>query len=121
MGFDLFVYLKLMMCPETGKPYYFGPKLEKIYGVPEFVIPKNLRDYLQGRGHHFFAYLRFLDYSERTEVDLAEFLENYPEWEEVLNDESYEDYWSEEDHVNFKNLLNYLKNLGYPFTLSWSY
>lgn len=121
MGFDLYIHLKLMMCPQTGSPYYFGPNLTKMYGVPTFVIPEHLRPYLQGRGHHFFAYLRFLEYSEREEVDLVEFLENYPEWKDVQTDDSYDEDWTQEDHNKFASLLEYLHALGYPFSIGWSY
>lgn len=121
MGFDLYIHLKLMMCPIKGKPFYYGKNLEKIYEILDFSVPEDIRSYLVGRGHHFFAYLRFLDYSEQTEVDLEPFLENYPEWREILEDEAYESYWTQEDHNKFAELLEYLHELPYPFSISWSY
>lgn len=121
MGFDLYIYLKLMMCPLKGKPFYYGKNLEKIYEIPEFTVPEHLRHYLVGRGSHFFAYLRFLDYSERTDVDLEEFLENYPEWREVQQDDSYDEDWTQENHNTFAELLEYLYELPCPFSICWSY
>lgn len=111
-----------MMCPKEGKPFYYGKNYEKIYSIPEFTVPEDLRSYLEGRGRHFFAYLRSItDYSERTEVDLEEFLENYPEWQEVLNDEAYDEDWTQDDHMKFADLLEYLQELPYSFNIGWSY
>ena len=121
MGFDLFIHLKLMMCPETGKPFYFGDTFQKIYTIPEFTVPENLREYLQGRGHQFHAYITEFP-RDVTEIDLELFLEEFPSWEAVLNDPSYDKYyWTHKDHMKFEELLKYLATLGYPFSVSWSY
>jgi hypothetical protein len=123
MGFDLFIYLKCMMCPQKGKPYYYGPNLEKIYELPDFTIPEALRPYLQGRGHQFHAYLQGLNIDDQTEVDLDTFLECYPSWEDVEAHNSYEETmgWEKEDHEQFKALLESLHFLQCPFSVSWSY
>lgn len=121
MGFDLYIHLNLLICPKTGKPYYFDHNLEKIYDLPDFIIPKHLRPYLQGRGPQFHVYLQNLNTEGQTEVDLEEFLENYPEWKEVFNDEAYDNTWTQEDHNTFADLLEYLHTLSYPFRISWSY
>lgn len=121
MGFDLYIHLNLLMCPQKGKPYYFGPNLEKVYDLPDFTIPQHLHPYLQGRGPQFLAYLQNLNTDEQREVDLEEFLENYPEWKDVANDEDYDTAWTQEDHNTFADLLEYLHRLSYPFRISWSY
>lgn len=121
MGFDLYIQLKMMMCPETGKPFYYGKNFEKVYEVPEFTIPEPLRKYLVGRGRHFFPYIHPLNARDRMEADLEEFLENYPEWREVVEDEYYDESWTMEDHDTFADLLEYLHTLPCSFSVSWSY
>lgn len=123
MGFDLFIYLKLMMCPETGKPFYFGPNLEKVYTLPECTIPEDLRPYLQGRGHFFFAYIENLDTYASSETDVETFLEYYPSWEEVKQHSSFEEdiSWGKKDHIKFKELLEFLAKQAGSYSVSWSW
>ena len=122
MGFDLFIHLKLMMCDTTGKPYYFGENLEKKYETPVFELPPHLIPYLQGRGHFFHAYIDHIEANGMGyEVDVSTMLEDYPSWEDVINHPSYDDCWTEKDHEQFKELLECLESLPYPFSVSWSY
>lgn len=122
MGFDLFIHLKLTMCENTGKPYYFDKSLVKKYDYPEINIPEELRKYLYGRGHFFHAYVDPIeDQDIGFEVDVCEFLDSFPDWKEVTEHDRYDDYWTEEDHNNFKALLECLESLPYPFSVSWSY
>ena len=122
MGFDLFIHHKLMMCDITGKPYYFGENLEKVYEFPEFKLPEKLVEYLQGRGRFFHAYTdRFEEAGVGFEVDVCEFLDQFPDWEEVQGHEQYDEFWTKEDHENFKELLECLESLPCPFSVSWSY
>lgn len=120
MGFDLYINLKLMMCPKTGKPYYFDTNFEKVYGLEDFTIPDHLRPYLMGRGRQFHAYI---ESHEQSEVDVDTFLECYPSWDDVKDHALYQSHmdWEKEDHEKFKELLEYLQFLRYPFSVSWSY
>lgn len=123
MGFDLYIHLKLLLCPQTGKPYYFGKDLEKIYTLPDITIPEKLRPYLQGRGHYFFAYIENLDTYAMSETDIETFLEYYPSWEEVKGHSSFEDemFWKKKDHDNFKELLEFLVKQPGSYSVSWSW
>ena len=46
MGFDLFIHMTLMMDEATGKPFYYGAGIEKVYELPTVNIPEELRKYL---------------------------------------------------------------------------
>jgi hypothetical protein len=126
MGFDLYIYLKLMMCPETGKPYYFGPNLEKVYTLPGVTIPEHLHKYLKGRGSQFHAYVHEFTLADQSSADVNEFLNEYPLWKQITSsewyDETWEEYWTEKEHDEFRELLVYLnESLDCQFTVEWSY
>ncbi len=130
MGFDICITLNLMMCPETGKPFAYGSdpvtgQFTKLYDFSNLVVPEHLRPYLSGRGHLFHAYTDHLQHDNPgLEVDLQEFLEFYPSWEDVQTHSSYDkedDYWQEEDHTKFKELLEWCAKSPYNFNVCWSY
>ena len=123
MGFDLFIHMSFMMCPTSGKPYYFNDEFERKYDMPTIEIPENLRKYLYGRGSHFHVYTKRFIRRGLSEVDVDDFLEKYPSWRKYKNSDSSEEnqYWTREDHKNFKNLLRFLANQEVSFTVSWSY
>jgi hypothetical protein len=127
MGFDLLIHVQYNLCPETGKPYYYAKKtFEKVYDLPEIIIPEDLRPYLVGRGKIFHAYIQEFKISDLFETDAQSFLHYYPLWNEVLKsdwyDETWEGIWDEKDHNAFRELLVHLVNdYTCGFTLSWSY
>lgn len=130
MGFDLYIQLSLTMCPETGKPYYYGTtketgKFEKIYELPDIEIPKQYRKYLYGRGHFFHVYTDYFNENDVFDVSTNVFLEHYPTWETFTQSSYYTDddpdAWTKEDHIGFKKLLTYLSKQDLPFAVSWSY
>lgn len=110
------------MCPETGKPYYYDEDLKKVYDFPDFQIPEDLRKYLQGRGHFFHAYAdHFEEEGLGFEVEVCEFLDCFPDWEQVKEHTQYDESWTQEDHDRFKELLECLESLPASFSVSWSY
>lgn len=125
MGFDITVSIMLHLCPETGKPYYYGSSGDghgtKIYGLPPIEVPKDLRMYLIGRGHHFHAYTEYFNEMEQYDVDVEEFLLHYPSWEEVVENVNYDEEWTKEDHEGFENLLAWCSGQSYMYRVSWSY
>jgi len=130
MGFDLYIQLNLHMCPETGKPYYYGTnketkRIEKMYELPAIEIPKKYRNYLYGRGHQFHVYTDYFNNNDVYDVSVNVFLEHFPSWDEFAESEYYTDddpdAWKQEDHETFHKLLVYLSEQPYPFTVSWSY
>ena len=124
MGFDLYIHMTLLMDETTGKPYYYGKNSEKIYELPTFEIPEELRKYLYGRGHYFHVHTDKFNRKDIFEVNVSTFLEKYPSWRRFVESDYYdEDYmdWTREDHKNFKKLLEFLADQPVGFTVSWSY
>ena len=121
MGFDLNIEMCLHMCPDTGKPYYYGKNFEKVYEIPSLEIPNELKPYLEQRGHYLHAYTFGWNEEEIYSTDLESFLEEFPDWEDVVDHPSYDEYWTEEDHNKFKKLLIILSACRASFRVSWSY
>jgi hypothetical protein len=131
MGFDINVDLCYNMCSETGKPYYYHydtetKKMLRVYELPQVEVPKELRQYLVGRGHLFFAYTQYFNDNDMGYCISADvFLDHYPSWEEVMEHEEFRDdvpdFWNEDDHNGFKKLLEWCVKQDYCFQVSWSY
>jgi len=124
MGFDLFIHMTMLMDAETGKPFYYGKNGEKVYELPVVEIPEELRKYLYGRGHHFHVYTEKFNRKDIFEVSVSTFLERFPSWRKFEESDYYAeepDYWTREDHKNFKKLLKHLESQSPGFTVSWSY
>ena len=122
MGFDMNVMMELFMCPATGSPYYYTKNFEKVYDLSNLiVVPEDLRNYLNGRGHIFHAYTDYFDARDVSDVSVEEFLEQFPKWKEVKKSGYYEpDYdWSQEDHKTFKKLLKWCCKQDVNFKVSW--
>jgi len=130
MGFDINICVQLLMCPETGKPYYLhwdkeAKKVTKEYSIPTIEIPEQLRKYLVGRGHLFHAYTEYFNERDIYSTDVRTFQEHYPSWDDVIQNDNYsDDYadaWNEEDHKNFEKLFEFLNDQEVTYTICWSY
>lgn len=121
MGFDIAIEMIMGMCKETGKPYYHGKNFEHMYDISHIVVPEHLREYLEGRGPIFHAYTSDFNYENRYEVPVYEFLEHYPSWKEVHEEYADHDYWTENDHNKFKELLEWCEKQAVSFRVNWSY
>ena len=130
MGFDINICLELLLCPSTGKPFYYfynqvTRTTEKIYDIPEIQIPPPLRKYLVGRGHLFHVYTDYFNDQDIFKTDVRAFLNEYPDWETVMESpyytDDYEGAWNEDDHCAFKELLEFLVNQDVTYTILWSY
>lgn len=130
MGFDINVSLDLQMCADTGRPYVWGPKFEKIYDInlANYTIPEELRRYAVGRGSIFYVYTKHFNEQDTYNVTTDMFLDEYPSWNTVMESDVYKNYyyydndWTEENHNGFKALLEWCaRNNGASFRVSWSY
>lgn len=130
MGFDINICLELLLCPSTGKPYYYGYNqdtltLGKVYALPDTQIPGHLRKYLVGRGHLFHAYTEYFNQQDIFKTNVQTFLDVYPDWSTVMESQfytdEYEDAWNEDDHTAFKELLVFLTTQEATYTILWSY
>ena len=118
MGFDINITMCLRMSPITGRPYHYGEG-RKVDGLPDLHVPEHLRPYMQGRGPIFHAYTHIFNEESRFNVDVVEFLEHFPSWKYVQDDDN--DYWSEKDHCLFKELLEWCARQSVEFRVDWSY
>lgn len=121
MGFDINIEMVLSMCAETGKPYSYGKDLERVYDFSTILVPQELKQYLVGRGPVFHAYTQHFNYEDRYNVPVYEFLEHYPSWDSVQEEYADHEYWTEEDHNKFKELLEWCKAQRVSFRVDWSY
>jgi hypothetical protein len=130
MGFDINLCLELFLCPITGKPFYYSYNkttriTEKIYAIPDTQIPIHLHKYLVGRGHLFHAYTEHFNEQDIFKTDVRTFLNEYPDWETVMESQhytdEYADAWNEDDHLAFKELLEFLVHQEATYTILWSY
>ncbi len=128
MGFDINITMNMLMCPGSGKPFYYKYNKEtkvvdKIYEYPNLDVPGKMCEYLEGRGHIFHAYTHMFNEKEVYNVSVEEFLEEYPTWEDVLESDHYDKYgyWCEEDHEGFKRLLEWCCEQDVSFRVTWSY
>jgi hypothetical protein len=124
MGFDYHISIHLAISPETGLPFTYGSKWEKIPYEPEkHVVPEHLRRYLEGSGRFFHSYMpkdhgvRFIEVVDRWFVV-------FPSWESICKKHTAAErechQWTEENHNEFKELIVWLNNNLYA-TVSWSY
>lgn len=121
MGFDINIDMIMHMCEHTGKPYYYGKDLNRVYEIPTLEVPQELKEYFVGRGPVFHAYTSHFNMEDRYSASVYEFLEHYPSWKEVQEDYEDHDYWTEDDHKKFKQLLEWCQTQRPSFRVSWSY
>ena len=110
MGFDLTITINLYIDPKTGLPFVWGPGLtQKPYVPSEYIVPEKYRKWLDQRGHHFHAYIQKFN-SDTDSIDTWTFLEEYPDWDDVLKkiggNAKYSD-WTKSDHDDFKEALKW--------------
>ena len=123
MGFDISVILKIGLHPETGVPFVWSNETpDRLpFNPADFVVPAEHRHVLRGRGPIFHAYTERFNREDRYEVGAAEFLEDFPTWEEVKNHDRYYDEWTEDDHNKFKAAIEWFAAASYVYNLEWSY
>ena len=116
-----------MICSDTGKPYYYAADVRssfmRIYDLSKLVVPKTYRRFLNQRGGIFHAYTTnvFEDYNTLG-VSIADFLEKYPSWTAVKAfDEECNLYWTEKDHNEFKEALEWFNKDCIQYRINWSY
>lgn len=131
MTFHIRFYISLDICSETAKPYYCKKNketgnFEKHYSIPDIIIPEHLRKYIELKGDMFYAYINYFYENEQdvTNVHVEEFECWYPSWEEVIHSEHYDpdnNSWTEEDHLNFKELVDWCVKQDADFHIYWMY
>lgn len=128
MGFDLVIHAEFMLCPDTGKPYYYGKdgnnKLICVYDLSPIVVPPEHRKFLTLRGGFLHSYTtRIFENDDILEATPATMLDIFPSWEDIkANEPDCEPYWSEADHNGFKEALEWMDSKSpIQYRLHWSY
>jgi hypothetical protein len=129
MGFDLTIRLDLEIDEKTGMPYVYynnnGSLDKRPYDPMEFKIPEEYSKYIEQRGGQFHSYVKkFPEHSHKSWP--RDFLQLYPDWETVKNDNYLkdEDYWTIDDHNKFKKFLEWMVSKSPVislFEIHWSY
>jgi hypothetical protein len=111
---------------KTGLPFVYyineGFLDKKPYDPVEFQIPQQYRKYIVQRGCHFHNYIKEFS-PDCIKCTVKDFLDLYPEWSNIKED-IYDFEWSEKEHEEFKDSLNWMVNKS-PyiclFDIYWSY
>ena len=129
MGFDLTVECALHVCEKTGKLFYYGNdstgNFVRVYDPINIEVPEEHRAEMVQRGRILHVYTDEFNDRDIFNVDIWDFLENFPSWKAVRDWMSkYEwslDDWNEEKHKKFKAALEWCSTTQFPFRVSWSY
>ena len=127
MGFDLIIRSELMICSDTGKPYYYTQSSSRnlsmrIYDLSKLAVPKEHRRFLNQRGSIFHAYTTCVfDNDDICDAPVYDFLEKYPSWEMVKIYDDECTYWTEKDHNEFKAALEWFSEDCINYRINWSY
>lgn len=118
MGFYIHIYIMTQLCPETGKPFYYGPNFEKIYDIPEIVVPEQYRRFLSEKNSIYHAYMSDNNYYDS--VDMVH--DTFPTWQQVKNlypdaEEEYE--WTEQDHNLFNEAIKWFASQPIGYIIHW--
>ena len=124
MGFDLTISIDLCIDPKSGLPFVWGPDfIQKPYVPSEHIVPEKYRKWVHERGHQFHAYIKNFS-SDTYCVSACTFLDNYPDWDDVLKEiggnAEYSD-WTKSDHDDFKEALEWFSKEPSQFRVEWSY
>lgn len=110
--FNMKIELHLIMCPISGT------SIINSTNINDYVIPEKFRKWCNYRGTQFQAYILELDNEYHTTINARNFLDNFPDWEDIHD--NFGDEWKEEDHNEFREVVEYLaERPGY--VLSWNY
>jgi hypothetical protein len=124
MGFDLNIHVDLLICSDTGKPYFYisdGSRM-RVYDLSKLTVPKEHRRFLNQRGGIFHAYTTCVfENNDITNVSVYEFLEKYPSWTAVKDFDEECTYWTEKDHNEFKAALEWFNKDCIEYRINWSY
>ena len=119
MGFDLSISCCLSLCHQTGTMFFYKSDFTKEYVIPNIVVPEQFRRFLKQRGHHLGLYTSRV--TDEYSTSANNFLDKFPDWAEILEDDDYDDRWTEEDHNLFKEALEWLVEQPVGFIVEWSF
>ena len=119
MGFSISISLSVFLCETTGKLFYYGAKSEKIYELPNIVVPNYCRRFVYETNNIYEMYR--LD-EQQEYVDINSLLVRFPSWKEVKNKypTAEADFgWTEGDHWAFRTALQWFQSAQMPYMVYW--
>ena len=122
MGFDLNIQAHLSVCQDTGRLFYYDRAFQKRYELTDLQVPQEHRHFLSMSGRHLVLYVEDLASRDYSSTHVSHFLEYFPAWEEIQDEELFQKYgWTEEDHNAFHAALEWLsrQDIMYHVTLSY--
>jgi len=120
MGFDIYISHSLVICKDTGRHFYYRGS-EKVYDMPP-VVPEEHREFIRMRGKVFRIYTNLV--TDEMSISVEGFVENYPEWPDIIQDSDYEDnpdFWNEDKHNRFYTALKWFSEQNGCYMISWCY
>ena len=127
MGFDLHIGLRILINKTNGLPSVWGTGSEAFTLIPfiptDYIVPSDFRRFIDLKGKIFNAYIDTFTLEDPTsEVDCSSFLDYFPTWDTIQESSEYEDceeYWTEKDHSEFKEAIEWFVSKG-SFHVHWS-
>jgi len=109
------------ICSETGRPYYYMESI-RVYGTPNFEVPKEYRRYINQCGDIYHAYTtrRFEDWYKGNQMSVLSFLDGYPKWSDIWRCFENDFDWTEVEHDEFKKALTWFADYGIDFVVVWT-
>lgn len=119
MGFYISICQVFQLCEKTGKAYYFGPNSEKIYAIPDTIIPEEYRRFIYEKNEVYTAYMR----KDKYEDSACRIYDNFPTWEEAKRryldaDDEYHG-WSKADHDLFYEAIGWFARNPNQYVVYW--
>ena len=106
MGFDLYISCSIRVCHETGKLFFYRNDLTKDYTIPAIVVPEEYRRFIKQRGYHLRLYTSRVTDDLSTSVE--NFLDKFPDWSDIWEDDDYEKIYKKTTDENIKNFNGYI-------------
>jgi hypothetical protein len=105
MGFYITIYQLTPLCRVTGTPFYYN-NFEVKYGTLTVTVPEEYRRFLYEKNSAYRQYM--VDDQQCSFVD--DICEQFPSWEDVLNQLPENIDWDENDHNLFYEAVKWFSS-----------
>ena len=128
MGLEIRIELHIQISESNGLPSVWIKQDDSYALIPFdptiYTVPTEFLRFINLKGKMFNVYIEtFMLEDTIPEVDCAAFLEYFPTYESVKESSDYEgceEYWTEKDHNEFKQAIEWFESKG-SFYITWSY
>ena len=121
MAYQMKLQMITMICPETGRPFYYDENEVKNFDLSSLRIPDGLTKYTKVKGDFLIHYIDRYKYMNRgTSLDIDQVLQVHPLWDDIEEHFEEEASWTKEDHVSLTILFEWCKKQKVQYRISWS-